>query len=66
MEPVQNRFAFKGFVEFPALLDRCLFHGSFLSLFTRFSVRQFEVPSNREDVAQGGGDELRILANQQF
>jgi hypothetical protein len=24
MEPVQNRFAFKGFVEFPALLDRCL------------------------------------------
>jgi hypothetical protein len=45
MEPVQNRFAFKGFVEFPALLDRCLFHGSFLSLFTRFSVRQFEGPS---------------------
>ena len=26
VEPVQDRFAFEGFVEFPALSDRCLFH----------------------------------------
>ncbi len=45
MEPVQNRFAFECFVEFPALRDRCFFHGLFLSWFTRFSVRQIEAPS---------------------
>src|ERR1019366_937688 len=42
VEPVLDRFAFKGFVEFPALWDRCLFHRSGRSLFPRFSVRQFE------------------------
>src|SRR5438552_17452203 len=45
VEPVQDRFAFEGFVEFPALSDRCLFHWFGLSLFTQFSVRQFEATS---------------------
>src|SRR5437879_5853190 len=45
MQPVQDRFVFKGLVEFPTLWDRCLFHGFGLSLFTRFSVRQFEATS---------------------
>src|SRR5436189_4758917 len=45
VEPVQDRFAFEGFVEFPALSDRCLFHWFGLSLFTQFSVHQFEATS---------------------
>src|SRR5271170_3852850 len=45
LEPVQDRLAFEGFVEFPVFSDRCLFHALYPSLFTRFSVRQFEVPS---------------------
>src|SRR2546421_12168479 len=47
VEPVLDRLAFEGFVEFPALSDRCLFHWFDHSLFTQFSVRQFEATSTR-------------------
>src|SRR6266699_1585695 len=45
LQPVGDRFAFKGLIEFPPFSDRCLFHGFCLSLFTQFSVRQFEATS---------------------
>src|SRR5690242_19580241 len=45
MQPVLDRFAFEGFVEFPTLWDRCLFHWFDRSLSTRFSVRQFGATS---------------------
>ena len=45
VEPVLDGFAFKRLVEFPALSDRCWFHGSSRLLSTRFSVRQFEATS---------------------
>src|ERR1017187_7680268 len=54
VEPVLDRFAFKGFVEFPALWDSCLFHRSGRSLFPRFSVRQFEATPNSPGWKQNG------------
>src|SRR2546422_544373 len=45
IEPVLDRLAFEGFVEFAMFSDSCLFHGSSRSLSTRFSVRQFEATS---------------------
>ena len=46
LKPVQDRFTFECFVEFAADFDRCLVHGLDDSLFTQFSVRQFEATSD--------------------
>ena len=46
-EPILQRFALEGFSEFTADLNRCLVHGLDGSLFTQFSVRQFEAASGR-------------------
>jgi hypothetical protein len=43
--PVFQRGALEGFIEFTADFDGCLIHGLDGSLFTQFSVRQFEAPS---------------------
>src|SRR5580700_7688115 len=45
LQPVQDRFTFKRFIEFAADFDWCLVHGLVLSLFTQFSVRQYEATS---------------------
>jgi hypothetical protein len=48
-------------VEFPALWDRCLFHGFGLSLFTQFSVRQFGATSNIFEELGDGLETFGIL-----
>jgi len=43
-----ERFALESCIEFTADFNRCLVHGLDGSLFTQFSVRQFEAASNDE------------------
>src|ERR1017187_3850317 len=52
-KPVVNGFTFERFIEFTANFDCCLVHGLVGSLFTQFSVRQFE--ATRSSVG-GNGD----------
>src|ERR1700734_1650913 len=50
LQPVEDRFSFKRFVEFAADFDWGLVHVLVLSLFTQFSVRQFEATSIVQNV----------------
>ena len=47
VEPILQCFPLEGFIEFTADFNRCWVHGIKLSLFTQFSVRQFETALDR-------------------
>jgi len=50
-----ERFALESCIEFTADFNRCLVHGLDGSLFTQFSVRQFEAASEGFHVLRVGG-----------
>ena len=61
LKPVQDRFTFERFVEFAADFDKCLVHGLEGSLFTQFSVRQFEAASSFYAGLIHSGESLFVL-----